>query len=74
MHPHDSKWVSEQIAQLPPQMREKTRARYSAVYAQVLTENVGNIAAEGLARRHANTRLMEFVHAVARQKKPMAWS
>lgn len=61
MHPHDSKWVQEQLALLPSQMRDKVLEKYEAVYSHVASENAGKIAAEGLARREANTRLRECV-------------
>ena len=61
MHQHDTKWVQEQLALLPSQMRDKVLEKYEAVYLQVVSDNAGKIAAEGLARREANTRLRECV-------------
>ena len=61
MHPHDHKWVQEQLALLPSQMRDQVLKKYEAVYLQVVSDNAGKIAAEGLARREANTRLKECV-------------
>lgn len=60
-HPHDTKWISEQLALLPAPMREKITGKYSALYELTLHENSGKIDAEGLARRLANTRLRECV-------------
>jgi len=61
MHSHDTKWVQEQLALMPSQMRDQVLKKYEAVYSQVVSENAGKIAAEGLARREANTRLRECV-------------
>ena len=61
MHEHDKKWVNEQLLLLPDPMRAKILAKYESAYASVIAQNEGNIAAEGLARREANTRLRECV-------------
>lgn len=60
-HPHDTKWISEQLALLPAPMRDKIASKYSTLYESILHENAGKIEAEGLARREANTRLRECV-------------
>ena len=60
-HPHDEKWIAEQLALLPAPMRYKIMDRYSEAYQAVLLQHEGEIAAEGLARRAANTRLRECV-------------
>jgi len=61
MHPHDAKWISEQLELLPDSMRAKVRDKYQAVYADVIARNEGSVRAEGFARREANTRLLECV-------------
>lgn len=61
MHDHDKKWVDEQLLLLPDPMRAKILQKYEAAYASVIAQNEGKIAAEGLARREANTRLRECV-------------
>ena len=61
MHPHDEKWVAEQLLLLPDPMRSNVMDKYEAVYASVIAQNEGKIESEGLARREANTRLRECV-------------
>lgn len=60
-HPHDEKWIAEQLALLPAPMRDNIKAKYSLCYESKMAENAGQIAAEGLARREANTRLRAAV-------------
>jgi len=60
-HPHDEKWIAEQIALLPAPMREKILGKYSHCYESKVAENAGKVASEGIARREANTRLRECV-------------
>lgn len=56
-HPHDEKWIAEQLALLPAPMRENIKAKYSHCYESKIAENAGKVASEGIARREANTRL-----------------
>ena len=60
-HPHDNKWVEEQLMLLPAPMRAAVARKYSKAYLDTLETNRSQIAAEGLARREANTRLRECV-------------
>jgi len=61
MHNHDKAWVAEQLLLLPNPMRDKILAKYETVYEDILGKHKGEIAAEGLARREANTRLRECI-------------
>jgi hypothetical protein len=56
MHPHDRKWVDEQLTRLPPDLRKAALEKYQRVYAQTLEQN-------GMteARREANTRLRHYI-------------
>lgn len=56
MHPHDRRWVDEQLTHLPPELRAGTLDKYQRVYAQTLEQN-------GVteARRQANTRLRHYI-------------
>jgi CRISPR/Cas system endoribonuclease Cas6 (RAMP superfamily) len=74
MHPHDKKWVDEQLAMLPARMRRSALDKYEAVYAETLAKNANSIAAEGMARREANSRLMEYVHRASRMHEKMRWA
>ena len=51
-HPHDLRWVEEQLKQCPPDKRYKLRMAYSEAYAAT-----GN-------RRECNTRLREYLEAL----------
>ena len=66
MHPHDAKWISEQLELLPDSMRAKVRDKYQAVYADVIARNEGSVRAEGFARREANMRRLECVEGFGR--------
>jgi hypothetical protein len=56
-HPHDQKWIDEQLGLLPSPMRNKIADKYSQTYQGIIDAHAGEIAAESLARREANTRL-----------------
>jgi hypothetical protein len=61
MHPHDEKWVTEQLQLLPHSMRGGVMAKYALVHTEVLARFSGKICAESEARREANTRLREYI-------------
>ena len=60
-HPHDEKWIQEQLLLLPYSMREKISKKYSDTYLLILNERKGEIAAESIARRLSNVRLRECI-------------
>lgn len=63
-HPHDSKWIVEQLARLPPAYRERATKAYSEVYEQVYVSVPLRHQKHGEARREANTRLREYIERV----------
>jgi len=66
-HPHDAKWIKEQLDKLPEDVALDTCGKYSAVYQMAYDdEPIGHIK-PSTARRAANIRLREFV------EKYLAW-
>ena len=63
-HPHDSKWIIEQVAKLPPAYRERAIEAYSDVYEQVYTNTAIRHQKHGEARREANIRLRKYIERV----------
>ena len=64
-HPDDTRWITEQLMQLPSHMRQGVCDKYSAAYrAAYEAQGTAAVFAEGPARREANTRLREFVARV----------
>lgn len=58
-HPHDLKWVNEQLAQLPAALRYPTAKKYSDLYESATS------------RRECNTRLREYVDKINANRKEM---
>ncbi len=63
-HPHDRKWITEQLARLPPLYRERAAQQYSKVFAEVFHATELRHKKHNKARREANTRLREYVSRV----------
>lgn len=62
-HPHDAKWLAEQLAKLHTATAEKVARRYSDVYRQAYADEPVEHRKDGMARREANSRLREFVRS-----------
>jgi len=67
-HPHDSKWIIEQLAKLPAHFRAVAIKAYSNVYLEVYNATEKPHQKHGEARREANTRLREYVERVLARK------
>lgn len=63
-HPHDSKWIAEQLIKLPPDYREHATKAYSDVYERVYSSVPLRHQKHGEARREANTRLRKYIERV----------
>ena len=63
-HPHDSKWIIEKLAKLPPAYRERAIKAYSNLYLEVHNATDKPHKKHCEARREANTRLREYVERV----------
>jgi hypothetical protein len=64
-HPHDKRWIGEQLQMLNPQLRGSTCQKYSDVYQKEFNVSKSTISPEGDARFKANTRLRVFVGRIA---------
>jgi len=60
-HPHDRKWILEQLEFFPVSMREGIEGKYSACYKEICDKHEGEIAQLSYARREANIRLRAAV-------------
>lgn len=60
-HPHDEKWIKEQMQRLPRPYRAVAASKYSKVYESTYNaENRPHIK-HNAARREANTRLRKYI-------------
>lgn len=66
-HPHDFKWICEQIARLPVHLQPRAEAGYSLVYQEAHDAEPVEHKKENAARFAANTRLRKFVEKVLAQ-------
>ena len=66
MHPHDKKWVDDQLRLLPFNLRARAIENYKRVFNEELKNNTG-ISRENMARREANTRLRIYVEKVLKK-------
>ena len=65
MHKDDSKWVTEQLKQLPtPMIRTKALMKYREVFKQAYDAEPLSHRKDGKARREANLRLRSYVTRV----------
>jgi hypothetical protein len=64
MHPHDKKWVKDQLAQLPPKLKVKAAQSYKEVYEKALEAEPVSYKKVGFARCTANTRLRQYVEKI----------
>lgn len=71
-HPHDSKWIIEQLVKLPPAYRERAIEAYSNVYLEVHNATEKPHQKDGEARREANTRLRRYIDAVTKNPRTQA--
>lgn len=62
-HPHDVKWINEELEKVRPNYHGTLVRKYSEAYTLALQEHHG-IKAEGMARRLTNTRLREAVESI----------
>jgi len=66
-HPHDARWLRDQLAQIPASMRARVAQKYADRYSDIVsTERASGqprrmIAAESTARRECNERLRLFI-------------
>lgn len=63
-HPHDKKWLVEQISSLPVAYRSMASQGYEAVYRDEMAAGGLPHRVENRARFAANSRLMNYVSAV----------
>lgn len=61
-HPHDKKWIAQQLGKIDRRYTKKVIDGYSATYTENLPDG------ETIARRVANTRLREFIEKCANTK------
>lgn len=66
-HPHDRKWIEQQINQLPKRLWDKAAREYDRVFREVYANEPIERLKEGNARREANTRLRRYVAAVLKK-------
>lgn len=66
-HPHDRKWIEQQINQLPKRLWDKAAKEYDRVFREVYDATPVPHQKEGEARREANTRLRRYVAAVLKK-------
>lgn len=69
-HPHDKKWVAQQISGLPPRFRGKAKIGYESAYLEALDAEPVEHKKENAARFAANSRLRAFVKRVNEVVKP----
>ena len=65
-HPHDKKWIAQQLNLLPKEKREPTFNSYAAVFAETYAANEGKISQVNAARLEANNRLRKYVEKITR--------
>lgn len=65
-HPHDKKWIAQQLNRLPLEKREPTFNSYTAVFAETYAANKGKISQVNAARLEANSRLRKYVEKITR--------
>jgi hypothetical protein len=63
-HPHDRRWIQEQLKRLPHHLRGRALDGYDRVHRETLAANAGHVDAEGFARREANKRLREYIDKI----------
>lgn len=63
-HPHDRKWIEEQINRLPERLWRKATQEYDRVFRETYQNEPLERLKEGNARREANTRLRRYVASV----------
>lgn len=66
-HPHDRKWIEQQINQLPERLWKKAAKEYDRVFRETYDATLAIHKKEGEARREANTRLRLYVAAVLKK-------
>lgn len=66
-HPHDTKWIEQQINQLPKHLWDKAAREYDRVFRETYENEPLERLKEGNARREANTRLRRYVAAVLKK-------
>ena len=60
-HPHDEKWISEQMSLIKPEWRPKAKKLYIEKFIFTFNQNDGKINQVNLSRRSANTLLLDIV-------------
>ena len=65
-HPHDKKWIYEELQKIPAVMRKGAIKKYSHAYRTAHDEHPYEISKDGAARREANTRLRMFIDKITR--------
>ena len=63
-HPHDRKWVDEQLSKLDSSIRAHITRKYDEVFKNARQERA-HLFPEDVARFEANTRLRVYVQKVA---------
>lgn len=64
-HPHDTKWISDQLSKASSAAREKAVEGYETVYRSALDDEPVEHKKENAARREANTRLRVFIEKIS---------
>ena len=63
-HPHDKKWIEEQLKKLPPFALRRAIEGYDKVFSESYNNEPIEYKKENKARRDANTRLREYVEKI----------
>lgn len=66
-HPHDKKWIEDQINKLPERLWNTTMLNYKRVYREAYANEPVELLKENAARKEANTRLRRYVDAVTKK-------
>ena len=67
-HEHDRKWIISQISKLPRGNIATATIGYSKAYSEAHDAEPISHKKDNAARRAANTRLREYVEAIAKTK------
>jgi hypothetical protein len=63
-HPHDHKWIKEQLSQLAPAYHQQAQVGYIKVFSEAFESEPVEHKKMNAARFAANTRLRNFVDKV----------
>lgn len=66
-HPHDRKWIKEQLRKLPPAYQQKAQAGYIEAFKGAHDAEPVDHKKMNAARKEANTRLRLFVDKVTKR-------